>query len=158
MATRGKQQKSPAAKGDGALTVKQQLFVEAYLGVSNGNGTDAARRAGYKGNAFTLKQVAAENLAKPYIAERVQQRLDEAKGCMGADEVLAELTDVGRADWREFIEVRLDKDGETIEAKLRLNDKLKALELLGKHHKLFTDNLEIGAKKSLVDVIREAVA
>ena len=47
------------------LTPKQALFVSEYL--KTGNGTEAARRAGYKGNDVTLGQVAAENLKKPQI-------------------------------------------------------------------------------------------
>lgn len=58
---------------DNELTPKQQLFVDAYL--SNGfNGVDAARKAGYKGEYNTLKQVAAENLARPYLRSAIERR------------------------------------------------------------------------------------
>lgn len=50
------------------LTPKMQAFVEAYAGPAQGNATEAARLAGYKGSANTLKSVGAENLAKPAIA------------------------------------------------------------------------------------------
>jgi hypothetical protein len=60
--------------------------------------------------------------------------------------VLSELADIAKADWREFVEIRYDKDGKMIDATLRLTDKIKALELVGKHHKLFTDKIEHGGK------------
>jgi phage terminase small subunit len=53
-----------------ALTYKQQAFVDAYAG----NGTEAARIAGYKGNDVVLAQVAAENLRKPQIQKAIQAR------------------------------------------------------------------------------------
>lgn len=107
------------------LTTKQRLFVEAYL--ANPNATDAARKAGYKGNDLTLKQVGCENLAKPYIAAAIEKRVEQA--AMTADEVLHELANIARGDYSDY-----------------RGDKLKALELVGKHHKLFTDKQEITGK------------
>jgi phage terminase small subunit len=52
------------------LTMKQQAFCAEYI-TNNGNGTQAALKAGYKGNKYTIKQVASENLAKPYIKEYI---------------------------------------------------------------------------------------
>lgn len=49
------------------LTKKQHAFIAEYL--KTGNGTEAARRAGYKGNDITLATVAKENLRKPPILE-----------------------------------------------------------------------------------------
>jgi len=120
------------------LTHKQKLFVEAYL--ANPNGTEAARVAGYKGDDAQLAVIASQNLKKLNIAEKVEERVSQA--AMTADEVLAELADIAKADWREFIEIKYDKDGKVVDATLRLGDKIKALELVGKHHKLFTDKLE----------------
>lgn len=54
------------------LTPKQQLFVSEYL--KTGNATEAARKAGYKGNDKTLGQVGAENLKKPGIARAIAAR------------------------------------------------------------------------------------
>lgn len=106
------------------LSLKQQKFIDAYLGAANGNGTKAAQLAGYRGSPQTLKAVASENLTKPDIARGVKKRL---KAAMTADEVLQELSDVASADCDEPV---------------RVSDKLKALELMGKHHKLFTDKVE----------------
>lgn len=54
------------------LTPKQQLFVSEYL--KTGNATEAARKAGYKGNDKTLGQVGAENLRKPGISRVLEER------------------------------------------------------------------------------------
>ena len=60
------------------LTHKQHLFVQHYL-ANGGNGVEAAREAGYKGNHATLAQVAAENLRKPYIANEIDQARENIK-------------------------------------------------------------------------------
>ena len=52
------------------LTTKQENFVLHY----KGNGTEAARLAGYKGNDKTLGVVASENLAKPRVMAALQER------------------------------------------------------------------------------------
>lgn len=107
------------------LTTKQKLFVEAYL--ANPNATEAARRAGYKGNDKTLAVVGAENLAKPYIRELVDKRVTAA--AMSADEVLAELSKIAKGSHTQY-----------------RSDKIKSLELIGKYHKLFTDKTEVSGK------------
>ena len=81
---------------DGKLTLKQRLFVEAYLGKAKGNASEAARLAGYKGNAVTLGSVGAENLKKPQIAEMLGISSNKLK-VLSADEVLEELTSIALA-------------------------------------------------------------
>ena len=122
---------------DAKLTLKQQLFVEAYLGAAKGNATEAARLAGYKGNDQTLASVGAENLKKPQIASRVRARVD-AVG-MTADEVLNELAAVAR--------IPADHDPKSVQ------NKVKALELLGKHHKLFVEQLDVTSKGNVLPVL-----
>ena len=62
------------------LTPKQQIFVSEYL--KTGNATEAARRAGYKGNDKTLQSVGTENLLKPVIQGAIKEAkskvMDEA--------------------------------------------------------------------------------
>ena len=55
------------------LTSKQRLWVEAYL--ETWNGTEATRRAGYKGNDQTLASVGSENLRKPAIRAAIEARM-----------------------------------------------------------------------------------
>ena len=57
------------------LTDKQIMFIECYIQTLNA--TEAARRAGYKGNDNTLASVGSENLQKPAIREWIDARLVE---------------------------------------------------------------------------------
>lgn len=106
------------------LTHKQELFVNAYLGEAKGNATEAARLAGYGGNDVTLASVGMENLRKPQIAALVEKRTSEA--AMSAAEVLQKLSEIA------------NRQG----ADIATRDQIKALELIGRHHKLFTDRIE----------------
>lgn len=120
------------------LTDKQRLWLESYLGEARFNATKAARLAGYSDPevlGFDCKQ-------NPVIRARIDERL--AQATLSANEVLAELTDVASAEWREFIEIKQDKMGRRLLVKMDLTNKVKSLELIGKHHKLFTDKQEIG--------------
>ena len=120
------------------LTKKQSDFIAAYLGEARGNATQAARIAGYAKPA----EQGYENLRKPHIASRVKQHVAEKFAT--ADAVLAELADVAMSDWRDFIEViARDKTGKPVKVRMDLSNKVKALELLGKHHQLFTEKQEI---------------
>lgn len=139
------------------LTPKQSLFIAYYVGESNHNATDAARRAGYTGNPNTLKQVGAENLAKPYIRLAIDKILTER--CLSATQVLDLLNDQARGVG-EF--ARVSEDGEvSIDVKaliaagkghlikgvkmtkfgqyVEFYDAQVAQGMLGRHYKLFTD-------------------
>lgn len=102
------------------LTIKQRLFVEAYL--TEPNGVRAAKKAGYKGNDRTLSVVAAENLAKPNIAALIEKRVEEA--IITTDEVLNGVKAIAT------------------NPKARDADKLKGFELLGKYLAMWTDKSE----------------
>jgi hypothetical protein len=53
------------------LTLKQERFAKEYA--RNGNGTGAAKKAGYKGSDPALATIAWENLRKPDVHAAVQQ-------------------------------------------------------------------------------------
>lgn len=63
---------------DQPLTMKQQLFVEAYFS-SDYNATEACRKAGYNGK--NLNRIASQLLAKPNVKAAIdklaQKKLDE---------------------------------------------------------------------------------
>lgn len=139
------------------LTPKQSLFIAYYVGESNHNATDAARRAGYKGNPNTLKQVGAENLAKPYIREAIDKILTER--CLSATQVLDLLNDQARGIG-EYLKVdehgELSVDLKTLLAagkghlikgvkttkfgqEVEFYDAQAALGQMGRHYKLFSD-------------------
>jgi phage terminase small subunit len=123
------------------LTQKQRLFVESFIGQANGNARTAARMAGYSGDDNALSSRAFELMRNPKIAELIGVRVQTA--VMAANEVLSELSAIAKADWQNFLEIRRDKHGDVIDATLKLSDKIKSLELVGKYHKLFSDRVDL---------------
>lgn len=102
-----------------ALTPKQQAFVEAY----DGNGTAAARAAGYKGSEQTLASVAYENLRKPDVVAAIQAR-----------RVPVSESRIASREERQAFWTATMRDTEA-----ELNGRLKASELLGKSEADFVE-------------------
>lgn len=147
------------------LTDRQARFVEEYL--VDLSATQAAIRAGY--SEQTAGKIGWENLQKPHIAEAVAeaQRARADRTHVTQDVVLSELYAIACADMAQFAEwngkgvTLLDshdlgptltrcvaevsqsvtQHGGTI--RFKLHDKIKALELLGKHLGMFTDRLDV---------------
>lgn len=78
------------------LTVKQRLFVEAYTGPAQGNATEAARIAGYKGNDVTLAVVGSENLRKPQVCDAIQKAAPKVEPVADREERMAWLSAIVR--------------------------------------------------------------
>lgn len=138
------------------LTRKRRAWLEEYF--KCWNATEAARRVGY---AHPNTQ-GPRLLLDVSIQAEIEQRLDELK--MGADEVLIRLADTARfdpgpfiiehqedkelvIDWPKLVKaglthlvksVYITKYGPRIE----FHDQQHALELLGRHHRLFSDRQE----------------
>lgn len=128
------------------------------------NATQAAIRAGY--STATAGAIGAENLKKPHLRARIDEALAERSKRTGinADRVLHELGKiafVNAADVINFDSAEIAKgasrddtaaiasvkvkiipmaDGEGVEREIRMVDKLKALEMCGKHLGMFKDN------------------
>lgn len=128
------------------LTVKQQKFIDYYI--ATGNATESAIKAGYsKKTAF---QTGAENLRKPYIQGAIKEKLSElaSERVATAQEVLEGLTAIARGEVNEET-VAMDPDGtwsRTMKS-VSLKDRLRAWELLGKRHQLFTENVNLQLKQ-----------
>jgi len=115
-----------AAQKENNLTNKQKIFVEEYI--QCWNATKAAELAGYKGNKDTLRSVGCENLAKPYIKDYIDQRINEVS--MSSNEVLKRLTDWGRGSIAPFLKAddysqSLDVSTESAQDNLQLIKKIK---------------------------------
>ena len=126
-----------------ALTEKQKLFVAEYLKDPNAKG--AAIRAGY--SEKTAEQIGYQLLQKTSVAEAIAkaQKKREQRTEITADKVLKELASIGFNDEKE-----------------RTADRLKALELIGKHLGMYTDKVETRveiteADVSLVEKVRKRV-
>ena len=116
-----------------ALTPKQQAFVDAYTG----NGTDAARAAGYTGTDGALAVSASKLLKLPKVREAIDaRRARENSGLIAS-----------RAERQEF----WTKVMKAEESEMR--DRLKASELLGRSEADFVDRTELtGADGGPVEV------
>lgn len=163
------------------LTPKQQRFVEEYL--IDLNATQAAIRAGY--SEKSAQEIGAENLSKPMVAKAIQEALQERKERVqiDADYVLKRLVEIDQMDvldimdddgnvkplrdwpkiWRQYISnietISMD-DGEGWLKKIKWPDKVKNLELLGKHISVgaFKDKVEHSGKfeiQSISDLMDE---
>ena len=145
------------------LTPKQQRFVEEYL--IDLNATQAAIRAGY--SEKTAGQIGEQNLKKLEIQKAIQEALQGRKERVqiDADYVLKRLVEIDQMDvldimddhgnvkpikdwpkvWRQYISnietISMD-DGEGWLQKIKWPDKVKNLELLGKHLGMFKDKIE----------------
>nr|DAY91428.1 MAG TPA: Terminase small subunit [Caudoviricetes sp.] len=137
------------------LTAKQKKFVEEYL--IDLNATQAAIRAGY--STESAKEIGCENLTKPNVKVEIDKAIAERSRRTGInqDRVLRELakiafvnpgdvinlnqatvkSDAKEEDLAAIASVKIKniptEDGEITEREIKLCDKLKALDLLGKH-------------------------
>jgi len=150
------------------MTEKQKRFCEEYL--VDLNATQAAIRAGYSPAAAS--DIGSENLRKPQIRARIDAALAEQSKRTGvtADRVVRELAKVAfvnaqdvvnfnsatvksgaaRDDTAAISSVKVKTiptaDGDGVEREIKMADKIKALELLGRRLGLFTDNVNLSGE------------
>ncbi|MBN1991345.1 MAG: terminase small subunit [Anaerolineae bacterium] len=155
-----------------AVNKKQQAFIESYLCLWNA--TQAAAEAGYA----HPRQAGSRLLSNVDIKEAIQARLEEMK--LTADEVLVRLADTARFDVLSFAtldggqvgidlkkiheaglghvvkKISYDTEGRLV---VEFYDSLKAQQLVGQHHKLFTQRHQLDAPElaPLPEVLRELI-
>jgi phage terminase small subunit len=151
------------------FTAKRRAFIDEYM--VDRNGAQAAIRAGY--SAKTAKEIAYRLMDRPEIADAIEKRTEKLakKAGVTAERVIEELAAIGFADIRELydadgnllpinqlgdrvaatlsgIEVEVTRGGKgrtpSEVLKVRRYDKVRALELLGRHLKLFAEQHEHG--------------
>lgn len=156
-----------------ALTEKQKRFVAEYL--VDLNATQAAIRAGYKdpniGRQLITKNNVSEEIRKA-MADR-QKRTEITQ-----DAVLEELAAIGFSRATDYAAIRgplveltptdqlTDEQKRAVASieqgnfgiKLKLHDKVRALELLGKHLGMFDgkSGQQGGSENNLLDAIRQS--
>lgn len=163
------------------MTKKQKRFVDEYL--IDLNATQAAIRAGY--SPETAGSIGSENLKKPEIRACIEKAMAERSKRTGInqDRIIMELAKIGLLNPKDLVDfdeatvkegasaedlaaiasVRVKrfptKDGEGIEREIKMHDKTKALELLGKHFGMFKDKVEVSGledeKKKLDDILQQ---
>jgi phage terminase small subunit len=143
------------------LSPKQRRFVAEYL--KDQNGTQAAIRAGYAPKA--AQEQSSDLLSKPMVRAAVDTELAkiQEKAGVNQERILNALLSIAEVDPRKLF----NKDGTlkeihqisddvastiaSIESddvkghvrKIKFWDKTRALELLGKHLKMFSEKLEL---------------
>ena len=161
------------------MTKKQKRFCEEYL--IDLNATQAAIRAGYSPD--TAKAIGCENLTKPDIRAHIDRAMAERSKRTGvnADRVVQELAKIAFVNATEVIDpktatvredalpedtaaiqsVKVKTFGEDgLEREIKMADKLKALEMLGRHLGMFKDKLELSGgldneKTKMDDIIQQ---
>ena len=146
------------------MTDKQERFCQEYM--IDLNATQAAIRAGY--SVGTAEQIGYQLLQKTSVSNRIAQlRAEQSKRTgISADRVVRELAKVAFVDIGNVVDdtgaLRQDitpedraavasikvKNSETDsgsneEREVKLYDKLRALDLIGRHLGMFKDKLEI---------------
>lgn len=157
------------------LSPRQQRFVAEYL--VDLNQTQAAIRAGYAPK--TARNQAARLMANVNIQDAIQKARQkrEIRTEIRQDQVLQELARIAFADYSDFVKVAGGKvmltDTDRLKAtqraalsqiedgpsgvKLKLYDKLRALELIGKHLGMFDRERDDGDGTLRVELPPEAV-
>lgn len=166
------------------LTEKQKRFCEEYL--IDLNATQAAIRAGYRANKKnTYEVIGHQLLQKTSVSEVIKQAIAERSKRTGInqDRVIMELARIAFVNPRDLIntddasvlknagkddtaciqsvkvKVTEGEKGTITEREVRLNDKMKALELLGKHLGMFRDKVEISGiedqKNTLTNILEQ---
>ena len=161
------------------MTKKQKRFIEEYL--VDLNATQAAIRAGYSPD--TAKSIGNENLTKPDIRAHIDKAMAERSKRTGinADRVVQELAKIALVNAIDVIDpttatikdgalpedtaaiqsVKVKTFGEDgLEWEIKMADKIKALELLGKHLGMFKDKIELSGsldseKTKLDDLLQQ---
>lgn len=162
------------------MTEKQKIFADEYL--IDLNATRAYRVAypSVKKNE-TAAAAAARMLRNVKVAAYIQERMQERQKRteITQDRVLQELAAIAFAKADDYAEIKDEcvriKDTEELNEqqvraiagieqgkfgiKVKLNDKEKALELLGRHFGMFKDKLEVSGmeeeKKKLGDILEQ---
>jgi phage terminase small subunit len=159
---------------ENGLTNKQLMFVTAYL--IDLNATNAAMKAGYSKKTADVQ--GCRLLTNVKIQAEVQKHMDKraAKFEISADSVLQELAKLAFANIQDiYDEAGQLKDIHTLPREVaaalqstkvnlteacaiqevRMYDKGANLERLGRHLKLFTDNVKLSGAVSLLDILAE---
>lgn len=154
------------------MTERQKRFIAEYL--IDLNATQAAIRAGY--SPKTARQIGEQNLTKLDINSAIAKEMAKRSKRTGVnqDRVVLELAKIAFVNASDVIDANTatvkddataddtaaiqsikvkvfpTKDGEGVEREIKLGDKLKALELLGKHLGMWNDKLDLNVNLPIV--------
>lgn len=115
-----------------ALKEQHRRFLESYMGESKGNGVEAARAAGYKGNRDTLASTASKLLARSDIRAAMKERVADDPTIVDRDE---------RQRWWSRVMRGVDEKGRKV--KIPISARIEASKLLGKTQGDFIEKREV---------------
>lgn len=128
------------------MTPRQEKFCIEYL--IDLNATQAAIRAGY--SKRTAEALASRLLRNVNIRGRIKELQDKVfeDGMMSATEALWRLSKAGRGELKEEVVVTEGvgdgfSEAKIIKKQISARDQIKALELMGKRHDLFSADTKI---------------
>ena len=128
------------------MTPRQEKFCVEYL--IDLNATQAAIRAGY--SKRTAEALASRLLRNVNIRSRIKELQDKVfeDGMMSAAEALWRLSKAGRGELKEEVVVTEGvgdgfSEAKIIKKQISARDQIKALELMGKRHDLFSADTKI---------------
>lgn len=147
--------------GEDRLTIRQRKFIAFYLGESGGNATKAASLAGYRDDNYDSLRVTAHVVLTNANVQRVLHR-ELSKGFGSPDDVRASIAAIANGSAADYLEpgpdgklatsldrmaangaltlinqiqeelIEVGGQASVIKRKLKLYDRLKALELLAR--------------------------
>ena len=132
------------------LTLKERAFVEAYADRNSptmGNGTQSAKKAGYKGNEVQVAKQASRLVRKVDVEESIKQLFEES-GL--TDKVITKGIKEIACGNGTYTTIRRDKEGDIIdqtEHGITPNQRLKAYDLVFKRTGAYDDNREQATTK-----------
>lgn len=150
------------------MTARQQRFCEEYL--VDLNATQAAIRAGY--SAATARVAGCKNMKKPAIAACIEKEMQKRSQRTGisADRIVQELARIAFVQTSQVVDiatgalkpganandlaavaaVKVKKTEQREEWEVKFADKIKALELLGRHCGMWNDKADASAPVQVV--------
>jgi phage terminase small subunit len=162
------------------LTLKQEVFVREYL--IDLDAAKAVIRAGYHATGQRAAEIGYQLLQKAPVREQIQAEMDarSRRTHITADQVVTELARVAFVDMSRIVRFEggkmvitetkdltederraLSEMSESVTEnghtrKVKVHDKLKALELLGRHLGMWKDKVELSGEVTLGSLLAQA--
>lgn len=145
------------------LTDKQKMFCDEYL--IDFNGARAAIAAGY--STKTAKQIATENLSKPYLRDYLNEKKEKLtkKVEITTERIVNQIAMIAFNDKRELIDEAMKEEDKEVRAALlsqilgssKEADQLKALDMLGRYKGIYEVDNSQSKPETILNVTRKII-
>lgn len=125
------------------LTKKQQLFVNEFCSNPTMGKTEAARAAGFSKSRAAI--TACELMKNPEVQNEIKRRLEKR----------IDLADVNPETVIEELLSVIEACKQAGAGAWQMTARLKAIELLGKHLRMFSERVEVGVDGELMERLME---